>query len=126
MTRRGTPSDTPARAADSAGDAAAAAASTQAPDRALVERYLQVLAVERKLSPYTVNGYRHELEVLLGLTAAARPPRALPQLANHDIRRHAASLHARGLGGRSIARALSACAPSTPGWPCRTCVRPTR
>jgi len=87
---------------------APAAATIAAADRALIDRYLRVLEVERKLSPHTVSNYQRDLDVLATLTAALRPATGLGAQANHQIRRHAAQLHARGLGGRSIARALSA------------------
>ena len=56
------------------------------------------------MSPHTVENYGRDLQVLLSLAGTL----ALSQLQTHHIRRFAATLHARGLGGRSIARALSA------------------
>ena len=94
-----------------AANATGAAATADHPDRALIERYLRVLEVERKLSAHTVLNYRRELGVLTALARQAAPGRPAPglaQLQGQHIRRFAAQLHARGLAPRSIARALSA------------------
>jgi integrase/recombinase XerC len=70
---------------------------------ALVADYLEHLAVERRLSPATRAAYALGLAELgaatRGLAAEAIEP--------HHLRRAAAALRARGLGGRSIARTLS-------------------
>lgn len=71
-------------------------------------RYLATLETQRKLSPHTLSSYRHELVTLARLAAMESPPVAIESLADAQIRRFAARLHARGLGARSIARALSA------------------
>ena len=71
---------------------------------ALLRRYLDHLAHERRLSAHTLTGYRRDLEALL--ERAADTP--LGKLQIHDIRRFAAQLHGKGLGPRSIARMLSA------------------
>ena len=82
---------------------------------ATVERYLQVLEVERKLSPHTITGYRRDLSALAAMAAALAEnaePRAeaipLERIEHHHVRQFAAKMHARGLSARSIARALSA------------------
>jgi integrase/recombinase XerC len=69
-----------------------------------IEEYLAWLATQRRAAPLTLENYRRDLQRLAGL-AAGRPPQAL---APADIRRFAARLHGEGLGGRSIARLLSA------------------
>jgi len=74
----------------------------------LIEAYLRVLEFERKLSQHTVASYRRDLFELVERAHATAPSRDLAQLDDQQIRRHAAHLHARGLSGRSIARALSA------------------
>lgn len=74
----------------------------------LIEAYLRVLEVERKLSLHTVLSYRRDLLELVERVHATGSGRDLAQLDDQQIRRHAAHLHARGLSGRSIARALSA------------------
>jgi integrase/recombinase XerC len=75
---------------------------------ALVDGYLQSLAVERKLSPLTVSGYARELAVLAALARGSPGAPAIESLNQHQIRRFVAQLHSKGLSGRSIARALSA------------------
>jgi len=74
----------------------------------LIEAYLRMLEVERKLSQHTVVSYRRDLLELAQRVQTSNPALGLAQLDDHQIRRHAAHLHARGLSGRSIARALSA------------------
>lgn len=69
-----------------------------------VVAYLDELAEQRRLSPYTVANYRRDLTQLL----AAADGQPLDRLLVHHIRRFVASLHARGLSGRSLARLLSA------------------
>lgn len=69
-----------------------------------VAAYLDELAEQRRLSPHTVANYRRDLAQLL--TVAEGQP--LDRLLVHHIRRFVASLHAKGLSGRSLARLLSA------------------
>lgn len=71
---------------------------------AAVAVYLAELAEQRRLSPHTVSNYRRDLARLLAL--AGEIP--LADLQVHHIRRFAAQLHGQGLGGRSLARLLSA------------------
>jgi integrase/recombinase XerC len=66
--------------------------------------FLSHLGAERRLSPLTCENYARDVRVLLDL--AADTP--LAQLQVHHIRRFLAQLHGRGLGGRSLARMLSA------------------
>lgn len=66
--------------------------------------FLSHLAHERRLSPLTSENYRRDVESLLKL-AGATP---LDQLSIHHMRRFVAQLHGRGLGGKSLARMLSA------------------
>lgn len=75
---------------------------------ASAERYLANLETQRKLSAHTLSSYRHELAVLQQLASTESPAVAIEALRDAQIRRYAARLHARGLGPRSIARALSA------------------
>lgn len=70
----------------------------------LLQGYLEYLTGERRLSSHTASGYRRDIEALIAL-AGERP---LDRLQTHEIRRCIAQLHARGLDGRSLARALSA------------------
>ena len=69
-----------------------------------VERYLAQLATQRQLSPHTVSAYRRDLLQLATLTPACADWAAV---GHFEIRRLASSLHAQGLGPRSIARKLS-------------------
>jgi integrase/recombinase XerC len=69
-----------------------------------IEQYLAHLAHERRLAALTVKHYRRDLQLLESL--AKDHARGL-DLAQADIRRFAAQLHARGLSPSSIARVLS-------------------
>lgn len=75
-------------------------------DPVFVAQFLSHLTRERRLSAHTAQGYRHDVRVLLEL--AAKQGSALQDLQIHQIRRFIAQLHARGLGGKSLARMLSA------------------
>lgn len=70
----------------------------------LLERYIVHLAHERRLSGHTLTNYTRDIGALLN--CAGNVP--LARLQVHDIRRFVARLHGRGLGGRSLARMLSA------------------
>ena len=72
-----------------------------------VSTYLDELAQQRRQSPHTVSNYRRDLLVLCELCSAAGDT-PLNTVQSHQIRRFVAQLHARGLGGRSLARTLSA------------------
>jgi len=69
-----------------------------------VSDFLSHLIHERRLSAHTAEGYGHDVRVLLELTKET----ALHDLQMHQIRRFIARLHGRGLGGKSLARMLSA------------------
>ncbi len=72
-----------------------------------LQAFLQYLRNERRMSPHTVTNYRRDLLALEAFRHARR-------LADWDaldaglVRTFVASLHQRGLSGRSIARTLSA------------------
>lgn len=72
-----------------------------------VNAYLDELAQQRRQSPHTVDGYRHDLAVLRELSTLAGET-ALDTIQTRHIRRFVVQLHARGLSGRSLARTLSA------------------
>ena len=72
--------------------------------RAWVDAFLAHLSSERRLSPHTCANYGRDLQALLQL-AQSTP---LSELTIHQIRRFVAQLHGRGLGGKSLARMLSA------------------
>ncbi|MFW5432419.1 MAG: tyrosine recombinase XerC [Methylophilaceae bacterium] len=69
----------------------------------LLAEYLKFLNFERGLSPLTRENYARDIKQLLNLSTNT----ALDKLDNTDIRRMIASLHSKGLGGKSIARMLS-------------------
>ena len=75
-----------------------------AAEHPLVRGFLSHLIRERRLSAHTAEGYGHDARVLLELAQDA----ALQDLQVQQIRRFIAQLHARGLGGKSLARMLSA------------------
>lgn len=75
-----------------------------AKDPATLLGYLAYLHNERNYSPLTAENYARDIRRLLAL-AGTTP---LPELKSHHIRRYIAQLHGGGLGGRSLARVLSA------------------
>jgi integrase/recombinase XerC len=66
--------------------------------------YLEHLAFERGLSPLTRENYARDIKRLL--TLAETTP--LNELSSHHIRRFIGKVHGNGIGGKSIARHLSA------------------
>jgi integrase/recombinase XerC len=81
---------------------------TTADDTASVRSFLDELAQQRRSSPHTVRGYRHDLELLCLLLGELPGETSLASVQPHHIRRFVAQLHTRGLGGRSLGRTLSA------------------
>ncbi len=75
---------------------------------ALSERYLDELAQQRRQSPHTVSNYRRDLRTLERLVGELPGNVSFRTLQVHHVRRFVTQLHARGLGGRSLARLLSA------------------
>ena len=68
-----------------------------------LKEYLEFLNFERGLSPLTRENYARDITQLIKLADSI----ALNQLQNIQIRRFIATLHSKGLGGKSIARMLS-------------------
>lgn len=66
--------------------------------------YLQHLSFERGLSALTCKNYARDIQLLESLVENT----SLAQVQNTQIRRFIATLHSRGLSGKSISRALSA------------------
>jgi integrase/recombinase XerC len=66
--------------------------------------YLDHLAFERGLSPLTRENYARDIRHLLNLVGE----QPLKDIQPQHIRRYIATIHSRGLGGRSVARSLSA------------------
>ncbi|MDR2788830.1 MAG: tyrosine recombinase XerC [Candidatus Accumulibacter sp.] len=75
---------------------------------AAVDRYLDALAQQRRQSPHTVSNYRRDLRVLDRLVGELPEKPGHERLQGHHIRHFVIKLHAAGLGGRSLARMLSA------------------
>ena len=73
--------------------------------RPAVQRYLEHLRVERRVSAHTLAAYGDALARLEKLADAAQRP--LDALQSAHIQRFAAQLHGGGLGARSIALTLS-------------------
>jgi integrase/recombinase XerC len=74
------------------------------PRSELLGAYLEHLTHQRHLAAGTRHNYRQDIEALFRLN----PGVALAQMQPQHIRRSVAQLHARGLGGRTIAHMLSA------------------
>lgn len=74
----------------------------------LIEQYLSVLTIERRLSVHTVKAYRRDLNKLLEF-CNGRGLLLWQGLNNHVARLFAANLNAHGLHAKSIQRILSAC-----------------
>ena len=75
-------------------------------DTSWVERYLEHLRVEKRAAALTLDTYAPDLRVLLELAPEAGLGIAGAQV--HHVRRWSATLHGRGLSGRTLARTLSA------------------
>jgi integrase/recombinase XerC len=71
-----------------------------------LEAYLNHITFERGLSKLTQNNYARDIQLLLDNNADNAP--SLNELKPTNIRQLIAKLHGRGLGGKSIARMLSA------------------
>lgn len=70
----------------------------------LLRGYLEHLSNERRLSRHTLENYARDIAALLQLSGDA----PLEQLQVQHVRRYVAQLHSRGLGGKTLARMLSA------------------
>ncbi len=70
----------------------------------LLAGFLAHLSNERRYSALTAENYARDLQRLLALVGDT----PLAELRSHHIRRYIAQLHAQGLGGRTLARMLSA------------------
>ena len=73
----------------------------------LLPEYLEFLNFERGLSLLTRENYARDIAKLIELTNGIVEPSTLNSIQNIHIRRFIATLHAKGLGGKSIARMLS-------------------
>ncbi len=81
-------------------------AAPTAADRiaALIDGFGTHIGAERRLAARSVDAYLRDVRELVATCA----PLCVDALGPHDIRRCIAKLHARGVGGRSLARRLSA------------------
>jgi len=70
----------------------------------LLRSYGDHLTYERRFSAHTVASYRRDVAALIELTRDI----PLDRLEVHQVRRFVSQLHSQGLGGRTLARMLSA------------------
>jgi integrase/recombinase XerC len=73
----------------------------------LLTEYIQFLQFERGLSPLTRENYARDITQLIKLAQEIGQPAELTSLQTQHIRRFIATLHSKGLGGKSLARMLS-------------------
>ncbi|WP_097462042.1 tyrosine recombinase XerC [Mangrovitalea sediminis] len=73
-----------------------------------LERFIEHLRSERRNSPHTVSNYQRDLTRFLAHLADTDSLTDWNDITHHVMRRHVAALARAGLGGRSIARHLSA------------------
>jgi integrase/recombinase XerC len=99
----------PARTArpEAAAAAAGAPSAEPAPEQPLIERWLTMLRIERRLSKHTELSYRSDLAAFTGWCRSAGISN-LASLDDSQLRQFAASSHRSGLKPRSIQRRLSA------------------
>ena len=74
------------------------------PDQDILHGFLAHLRNERQYSPLTTENYARDIRRLFELAASI----PLGELKSHHIRRFIAQLHGQGLGGKTLARMLSA------------------
>ncbi|MEE8543454.1 MAG: tyrosine recombinase XerC [Gammaproteobacteria bacterium] len=72
----------------------------------LLAGYLRHLKHERRLSPHTLNAYRHDLGMFLDF--CTRSTVELAELDSYAVRQFAAECHRKGSSPRTISRRLSA------------------
>ena len=72
-----------------------------------LDRYLDHLSQERRLSPHTRAAYARDLQSLIEF-CDLQGRDDWPAINSHDVRAFAASCHRQGLAGKSIQRRLSA------------------
>ncbi len=78
--------------------------SAPQPNQDTLSGFLAHLRNERRYSPLTAENYARDIRRLFDLAASI----PLGELKSHHIRRFVAQLHGQGLGGKSLARMLSA------------------
>jgi len=73
-----------------------------------IDKFIQHLAYERRLSPQTCKNYRHDLESLLTFRESAGVD-SWAKMDSEHFRAFSAASYRKGLSARSIQRRLSAC-----------------
>jgi integrase/recombinase XerC len=73
-----------------------------------IDKFIQHLTYERRLSPQTCKNYRHDLESLLTFREGAGVD-SWTKMDSEHFRAFSASCYRKGLSARSIQRRLSAC-----------------
>lgn len=99
MLRPGTESGKP-----QSGNATGLAAALAEP----IHGFIRYLAAEKRHSPHTCSNYEDDLRRFGAWVAGPQARTSWRELTSHDLRRYVAVLSRSGLGGRSIARHLSA------------------
>ena len=69
----------------------------------LIEEYKKFISFEKRLSPSSVKSYLRDINSLLELNKN----KELVSYSIEDIRKNIAVLHSKGLGGKSLSRAIS-------------------
>lgn len=73
-----------------------------------IAQFLQYLQAEKRYSEHTLSNYARDLESLVSFKRGQLQDKCWTQLTAHDMRAFAANSHRAGLGGKSVARRLSA------------------
>jgi len=73
-----------------------------------IDKFIQHLAFERRLSPQTCKSYRHDLESLLAFRDSSGVD-SWGKMDSEHFRAFSACIYRKGLSARSIQRRLSAC-----------------
>ena len=77
-------------------------------DKDRIASFLQYLQAEKRYSEHTLSNYARDLAGLVSFKQQYLQDKDWAQLTAHDIRAFAAASHRTGLGGKSVARRLSA------------------
>ena len=72
-----------------------------------IERFLDHLAHERRLSAHTLISYRRDLEQIQGWLKQQRDSTSIEQLDEAEVRHYVAWRHRQGVSGRTLQRELS-------------------
>ncbi|RYY35597.1 MAG: integrase [Sphingobacteriaceae bacterium] len=72
-----------------------------------LERFIQYIKFEKRLSPHTVTAYQADLEQFLAFLTASHPPQHPNEITHHDIRNWMVSLMDDKLTARSVNRKVA-------------------